>query len=69
MPIQKMIEFTALVSRGDSTIPSRVALLQAHRAQVIAGIDRYRRYLEVIDRKIHGNSPQGTAGSGTQRGS
>jgi DNA-binding transcriptional MerR regulator len=68
MPIQKMIEFTALVRRGDSTIPSRVALLQAHRAQVIAGIDRYRRYLEVIDRKIHGYSPQGTAGSGTQRG-
>jgi DNA-binding transcriptional MerR regulator len=69
MPIQKMIEFTALVRRGDSTIPKRVALLQTHRAQVLAGIDRYRRYLEVIDRKIQGYSLSGTAGSGTQRSS
>jgi DNA-binding transcriptional MerR regulator len=56
MPIQRMVEFTALVRMGDSTIPNRLALLQTHRAEVQASIDRYRRYLQVIDRKIQGYS-------------
>ena len=58
MPIQRMIEFAALVRIGDSTIPSRLALLQTHRADVLASIDRYRRYLMVIDKKIQGYSRQ-----------
>jgi DNA-binding transcriptional MerR regulator len=56
MPIQRMIEFAALVRLGDSTIPNRLALLQTHRADVLAGIDRFRRYLKVIDQKIQGYS-------------
>ena len=54
MPIQRMLEFAALVRMGDSTIPKRVALLQTHRADVLAGIGRSRRYLKVIDKKIRG---------------
>ncbi len=54
MPIQKMLEFAALVRMGDSTIPSRLALLETHRADVLVSIDRHRRYLKVIDKKIEG---------------
>ncbi len=44
MPIQRMIEFAKLVRKGESTVPHRVALLQTHRGEVLANIDRYRRY-------------------------
>jgi len=56
MPIQRMIEFARLVRKGDSTIPNRLALLQIHRGDVLANIERYRRYLQVIEQKIRAYS-------------
>jgi DNA-binding transcriptional MerR regulator len=52
MPIQRMIEFARLVREGESTIPNRVALLKAHRGEVLANLDRHRRYLQMIEQKI-----------------
>ena len=56
MPIQRMIEFASLVRKGESTVPSRLALLQTHRGEVLANIDRYRRSLQVIEKKIQAYS-------------
>ena len=61
MPIQRMIEFAKLVRKGESTVPHRVALLQTHRGEVLANIDRYRRYLQVIEQKIRAYSTLKTA--------
>jgi DNA-binding transcriptional MerR regulator len=52
MPIQRMIEFARLVREGESTIPNRVALLKRHRGEVLANLDRHRRYLQMIEQKI-----------------
>jgi len=52
MPIQRMVEFASLVRQGETTVPKRLALLQMHRGEVLANIDRNRRYLQVIEQKI-----------------
>jgi DNA-binding transcriptional MerR regulator len=56
MPIHRMIEFARLVRKGESTVPNRLALLETHRGDVLANIDRYRRYLKVIEQKIRAYS-------------
>lgn len=52
MPIRGMLEYAALLRRGDSTVTARRELLEAHRAKVTARIAALALNLEVIDRKI-----------------
>lgn len=52
MPIQRMVEYARLVREGESTIPKRVALLKTHRGEILANLDRHRRYLQIIEQKI-----------------
>jgi DNA-binding transcriptional MerR regulator len=63
MPIQRMIEFARLVREGESTIPKRVALLKTHRGEVLANLDRHRRYLQMIEQKIRSYATFETADS------
>jgi DNA-binding transcriptional MerR regulator len=52
MPIRRMLEFARLLRRGDSTIPARRALLDAHRLEVEAKLALVSESLGAIKRKI-----------------
>jgi DNA-binding transcriptional MerR regulator len=52
MPIRRIREYAALVRDGDGNEPERLALLEAHRADVIEQLAEVRRNLELIDYKI-----------------
>lgn len=52
MPIQDMQRFVALTREGEHTIPGRVDVLTAHRAELVATLDRLGRHLEALDHKI-----------------
>lgn len=52
MPIARVREYVDLVRRGDDTTRARLALLEAHRATVVAQLDDMKRSLAAIDYKI-----------------
>ena len=52
MPIRKVREYADLVRDGGGNEVARLAVLEAHRQEVLAHLEQTRRNLEAIDRKI-----------------
>jgi len=52
MPIRKVRRYAELMTAGEATNAERLALLEAHRDAVLAGLEATTRNLELIDRKI-----------------
>jgi DNA-binding transcriptional MerR regulator len=52
MPIRDIARYLALVNQGATTVPARLALLQAHRAAIRARLQALEAALAVIDYKI-----------------
>ncbi|MFO1326269.1 MAG: MerR family transcriptional regulator [Rubrivivax sp.] len=52
MSIEKMRRYASLVRQGQATLAERRALLQAHRADVLARIDEWQQALTLLDDKI-----------------
>lgn len=52
MPISKMQEFAALRRQGDRTLAERRMLLEAHRDEVQAQLDKLQHNLSKIEQKI-----------------
>lgn len=52
MPIRKIRQYAELVRTGEGNEADRLALLEAHRTEVVAKIEELRHNLELIDYKI-----------------
>jgi DNA-binding transcriptional MerR regulator len=52
MPIKTIRRYAQLVSAGPGNEQERLALMEAHRAEVTAKIDELRESLKLVDRKI-----------------
>jgi DNA-binding transcriptional MerR regulator len=52
MPIRLIRRYAELVRAGEGNEAERLALLEAHRAEVIARIDELQQNLELIDYKL-----------------
>ncbi len=52
MPIREVRRYAELMSAGEATHAERLALLEAHRNAVLAGLETTTRNLELIDWKI-----------------
>jgi DNA-binding transcriptional MerR regulator len=52
MPIRLIRRYAELVRAGDGNEAQRLAILEAHRAEVLAKIDELQHNLELIDYKI-----------------
>lgn len=52
MPIAEMVCFAELVRQGDESVEDRLALLVAHRENVMSKINQMQKRLDVIDKKI-----------------
>ena len=52
MTIRDLKRYIELAEQGDSTVPERLALMQAHRAQIARQIDELQVSLAVTDYKI-----------------
>jgi|SRR5438034_11565323 len=52
MPIKTIRRYAQLVSAGPGNEQERLALLEAHRADVTAKLAELRKHLELIDHKI-----------------
>lgn len=52
MPIREVKAYTDLCRRGDGNEGQRLALLQAHRARVLAQLSEITEHLGAIDNKI-----------------
>ena len=52
MPIRKVRRYAELMTAGEATNAERLALLEAHRDAVLAGLETTKRNLELIDWKI-----------------
>ena len=52
MPIREVRRYAELVRRGDGNEEERLALLRAHRTQVLAQLAEVQEHLGAIDRKI-----------------
>jgi DNA-binding transcriptional MerR regulator len=52
MPIRDVRRYAELMNAGEATNEERLALLEAHREAVLAGLERTARNLELIERKI-----------------
>ena len=52
MSLQEIARFLQLSEKGDSTLPERVALLQAHREKVLARMAEMQKYLDKVTRKL-----------------
>jgi DNA-binding transcriptional MerR regulator len=53
MPIRKVRRYAELMSAGEATNAERLALLEAHRAAVLAGLEATARNLELVEWKIN----------------
>jgi DNA-binding transcriptional MerR regulator len=53
MPIREVRRYAELMKAGDATDEERLALLEAHRDVVLAGLEETARNLELIDWKIN----------------
>ncbi len=52
MPLSEIKQFSILRSKGDSTIPARVSMLEKHRQRVQLQIEQLRLHQQKIDQKI-----------------
>lgn len=52
MTIRRMLEFARLARRGETTVPARHALLDAHRLEVEAQVARLMTTLEAVRKKL-----------------
>jgi DNA-binding transcriptional MerR regulator len=52
MPIREVRRYAELIRAGEGTNAERLALLEAHRVAVLAGLEATTRNLELIDWKI-----------------
>jgi DNA-binding transcriptional MerR regulator len=52
MPIRRMREYADLVRDGDGNEAERLALLEAHREDVLRRLNEVQRNLELVDYKI-----------------
>jgi DNA-binding transcriptional MerR regulator len=52
MPIRRIREYAELVGAGDGNETDRLALLEAHRAEVLEQMGEIQRNLELIEYKI-----------------
>lgn len=52
MPIRRIREYAALVRAGEGNQEQRLAILEAHRDEVLATIAELRQHLERIDYKV-----------------
>ncbi|QSB06858.1 MerR family transcriptional regulator [Natronoglycomyces albus] len=52
MPITDMVEYANLLRQGDTTIPQRQNLLEAHRQNLIASVERLQSTLAIVTYKI-----------------
>ncbi len=52
MPVREVRRYAELVRAGDGNEHERLALLRAHREQVLAQLDTMAAYLDAIDMKI-----------------
>jgi DNA-binding transcriptional MerR regulator len=52
MPIRDVRRYAELMQAGEATNEDRLALLEAHRANVLAGLETTARNLELIEWKI-----------------
>jgi DNA-binding transcriptional MerR regulator len=52
MPIRDVRRYAELMTAGEATNEERLALLEAHRQAVLAGLERTARNLELIEQKI-----------------
>jgi DNA-binding transcriptional MerR regulator len=53
MPIREVRRYAKLMKAGEATNEDRLALLEAHRDVVLAGLEETARNLELIDWKIN----------------
>jgi len=52
MPIREVRRYAALMKAGEATNEERLALLEAHRENVLAGLEATARNLELVEWKI-----------------
>lgn len=52
MSVRDMRRYAELIAAGEETFSERLALLEAHRSQVLARIAELGRDLEIVDYKI-----------------
>lgn len=68
MPVAQMLEYARLVREGNDTTPDRLALLEDHRAAVLAQIEELQRFVTVLDHKIdiYSGTKEGTLYDGKE---
>lgn len=52
LPVEVLIDYMALVQKGDSTIATRKEILLEQREQLIARIEEMQKTLEILNYKI-----------------
>jgi len=52
LPIEVLIDYMALLQKGDSTIATRKEILLEQREQLMARIEDMQKTLEILNRKI-----------------
>jgi DNA-binding transcriptional MerR regulator len=52
LPVEVLIEYVALVQRGDRTIPARKAILVEQRSLLAARMKEMQKTLDILDHKI-----------------
>ena len=52
MPIREVRRYAELMKAGEATNEERLALLEAHRDNVLAGLEATARNLELVEWKI-----------------
>lgn len=52
MPLEQIKRYTDAIAAGDTTIPERITILEAHRAAVQSQIDTLNQMLVWIDYKL-----------------
>jgi DNA-binding transcriptional MerR regulator len=52
MPVAEIRRYAQLARHGDTSVLSRLQLLQAHRERVVAELSETQRHLEAIETKI-----------------
>ena len=66
MPIKTIRRYAQLVTAGHGNEPERLALMEAHRAEVLAKLAELQQNLELIDHKIDVYRGRLTAGDADQ---
>jgi MerR family transcriptional regulator, aldehyde-responsive regulator len=52
LPIEVLIEYVALVQKGDETIEARKEILKEQRSHLMARMDEMQKTLDILDHKI-----------------